>query len=378
MALLFVPRETEPGETRVAATPESVKGWVKLGLSVAVEPGAGDAAGVRDQDYRDAGASLEDALERADLVIAVRTPSAAKVARLKAGAVVASSLIPTMQLDAVRSLAGQRVTAFGLELVPRITRAQSMDVLSSQATCAGYQAVLLGAAALPSFFPMLMTAAGTIKPARVFVIGAGVAGLQAITTAKRLGATVEANDVRAAAKEQVESCGARFVDTGTPPDAQTAGGYAKEQSDEYLRKQREILGNHIAQADVLITTALIPGRPAPRIVTDDMVARMKPGSVIVDLAAPNGGNVEGTRPGDTVVRHGVKLIGETNLPAMVATDASRMWARNVFEFLKPFVKDGSFAPKWEDEVLAASCVTRDGEIVHAGAKAALETAPEKR
>lgn len=378
MALLFVPRETEPGETRVAATPESVKGFVKLGLSVAVEPGAGEAAGVRDQDYHDAGASLEDALERADLVIAVRTPSSTKVARLKAGAVVASSLIPTMQLDAVRALAGQRVTAFGLELVPRITRAQSMDVLSSQATCAGYQAVLLGAAALPSFFPMLMTAAGTIKPARVFVIGAGVAGLQAITTAKRLGAMVEANDVRAAAKEQVESCGARFVDTGTPPDAQTAGGYAKEQSDEYLRKQREILGNHVAQADVLITTALIPGRPAPRIVTDDMVARMKPGSVIVDLAAPNGGNVEGTRPGETVVRHGVKLIGETNLPAMVATDASRMWARNVFEFLKPFVKDGTFAPKWEDEVLAASCVTRDGEVVHAGAKAALETAPEKR
>jgi NAD(P) transhydrogenase subunit alpha len=378
MALLFVPRETEPGETRVAATPDTVKGYVKLGLSVAVAQGAGESAGFRDQDYRDAGATSDDALERADLVLAVRTPAAEQIRRMKAGALLASGLIPNLQLDAVKALARQRVTAFGLELVPRITRAQSMDVLSSQATCAGYQAVLLAAAALPSFFPMLMTAAGTIKPARAFIIGAGVAGLQAISTAKRLGATVEANDVRPAVKEQVESCGARFVDTGTPPDAQTSGGYAKEQSDEYLRKQREILGQHIAQADVLITTALIPGRPAPRIVSDEMVARMRPGSVIVDLAASNGGNVEGTQPGQTVVRHGVKIIGETNLPAMVATDASRMWARNVFEFLKPFLKEAAFQPKWDDEVLAASCVTRDGEVVHAGAKAALESAPEKR
>ncbi len=379
MALLFVPKETEPGETRVAATPETVKGYVKLGLTVAVESGAGEAAGFRDQDYRDSGASIEDALATADFVAAVRTPSAKHVARMKRGAMLASSLIPTMQLDAVKALAAQGVTAFGLELVPRITRAQKMDVLSSQATCAGYQAVLLAAVSLPSFFPLLMTAAGTIKPARAFILGAGVAGLQAISTARRLGAIVEANDVRSAAKEQVESLGAKFVDTGTPPDAQTAGGYAKEQSDEYLRKQREILSQHVAQADVVITTALIPGRPAPRIVTDDMLQRMRPGSVIVDLAAANGGNVEGTKAGQTTIKHGVKIIGETNLPAMVATDASRMWARNVFAFVEPIVIGAELKPKWEDEVLATSCVTRDGEIKHAGAKSALEKpATEKR
>lgn len=373
MALLFCPKETEPGETRVAVTPDTVKGYVKLGLAVAVESGAGLGAGFRDQDYRDAGASIDDAAARADLLLSVRAPSPARIAALKSGCAVVSGLVPTTQLDVVRALRDRKLTAFGLELVPRITRAQKMDILSSQATCAGYQAVLLAAVHLPSMFPMLMTAAGTIKPARVFVLGAGVAGLQAIATSKRLGATVEANDVRPAVKEQVESLGARFVDTGTPPDAQTAGGYAKEQSEDYLRKQREILGQHVATADVVITTALIPGRPAPRIVTDDMVQRMKLGSVIVDLAAGSGGNVEGSVAGKIVERHGVRIIGETNLPAMVASDASRMWARNVYEFLAPMVKEGSFQPDFNDEVMAASCVTKDGEVRNEPARKALET-----
>ncbi|MGE3878240.1 MAG: Re/Si-specific NAD(P)(+) transhydrogenase subunit alpha [Planctomycetota bacterium] len=368
MALLFVPKESAPGETRVAATPESVKGYIKLGLSVTVASGAGLAAGIRDEDYRAAGASIGDAYAEADIVAAIRVPD---VKRLRRGSIVASGLVPATQLDDVRALAAAGVTAFGLELVPRITRAQKMDILSSQATCAGYQAVLLAATHLPSMFPLLMTAAGTIKPARVFILGAGVAGLQAIATSRRLGAVVEANDVRPAVKEQVESLGAKFVDTGTPPDAQTSGGYAKEQSEEYIRKQREILGEHVAQADVVITTALIPGRPAPRIVTADMRTRMKPGSVIVDLAAANGGNVEGTVPGKIVEVDGVKIIGETNLPAMLASDASRMWARNVYEFLAPMVKDGAPNPDYADEVFAAACVVKSGEVVNASAKSAL-------
>ncbi len=255
-----------------------------------------------------------------------------------------------------------------MELIPRITRAQKMDVLSSQATCAGYQAVLMAAANLPRFFPLLMTAAGTIKPAKVFILGAGVAGLQAISTARRLGAVVEANDVRPAVKEQVESLGAKFVDTGSPPDAETSGGYAKEATTEYLEKQRQILTEHVADADVVITTALIPGRPAPRIVTDAMVQGMRQGSVIVDLAAANGGNVEGTVPGEVVDRHGVKILGETNLPALCAADASRMWARNVLGFAELLVNEGAIAPHWDDEIVNACCVTREGEVVHEGAR----------
>ena len=367
MALLFVPKESAPGERRVAVTPETVKGYVKLGLKVSVEPDAGLAAGFRDEDYRAVGATIDVALDRADLVAAVQVPD---VARMKRGAVLVSGLVPATQMDAVKRLEAAGVTAFGMELVPRITRAQRMDILSSQATCAGYMAVLLAATHLPSMFPMLMTAAGTIKPARVFVLGAGVAGLQAIATAKRLGATVEANDIRQEVKEQIESLGARFVDTGAPPDAQTAGGYAKEQSDEYLRKQREILGQHVESASVVITTALIPGRPAPRLVTADMVKRMKMGSVIVDLAAQNGGNVEGTQAGKIVQVDGVTIIGETNLPSMLAADASRMWARNVLDFVTPLVKESTLQPDWEDEIVAASCVTRDGKVVHATAKAA--------
>jgi NAD(P) transhydrogenase subunit alpha len=368
MALIFVPRETEPGESRVAATPETIKGYTKLGLQVAVEPGAGLASGFRDADYEAAGARIGGSLADADLVLMVRTPQPSAIATMKRGAVLASGLVPSGQADAIRALQDAGVTSFGMELIPRITRAQKMDVLSSQATCAGYQAVLMAAANLPRFFPLLMTAAGTIKPAKVFILGAGVAGLQAISTARRLGAVVEANDVRPAVKEQVESLGAKFVDTGSPPDAETSGGYAKEATTEYLEKQRQILTEHVADADVVITTALIPGRPAPRIVTDAMVQGMRQGSVIVDLAAANGGNVEGTVPGEVVDRHGVKILGETNLPALCAADASRMWARNVLGFAELLVNEGAIAPHWDDEIVNACCVTREGEVVHEGAR----------
>jgi NAD(P) transhydrogenase subunit alpha len=368
MALIFVPRETEPGESRVAATPETVKGYTKLGLEFAVESGAGLASGFRDEDYEAAGARIGGSLGEADLVLMVRTPQPSAISAMKRGAVLASGLVPSGQADAIRALRDAGVTSFGMELIPRITRAQKMDVLSSQATCAGYQAVLMAAASLPRFFPLLMTAAGTIKPAKVFILGAGVAGLQAISTARRLGAVVEANDVRSAVKEQVESLGAKFVDTGTPPDAETSGGYAKEATTEYLDKQRQILTEHVAEADVVITTALIPGRPAPRIVTDAMVQGMRPGSVIVDLAAANGGNVEGTVPGEVVDRHGVKILGETNLPALCAADASRMWARNVLGLAELLVNEGAIAPHWDDEIVKACCVTRDGEVMHEGAR----------
>jgi NAD(P) transhydrogenase subunit alpha len=372
MALLYVPRETEPGETRVAATPETVKGYIRQGFEVAVEKDAGLASGFRDAEYEAVGARIADALGEADLVLTVRTPAVDRIGRMKQGALLATGLIPNQQVAAVEALRDAKVTAFGMELIPRITRAQKMDVLSSQATCAGYQAVLLAAATLPRFFPLLMTAAGTIKPSKVFILGAGVAGLQAISSARRLGAVVEANDVRPAVKEQVESLGAKFVDTGTPPDAETSGGYAKEATADYLDKQRAILTQHVADADVVITTALIPGRPAPRIVTDAMVQGMRQGSVIVDLAAANGGNVEGTVPGQTVERHGVKIIGETNLPAMCAADASRMWARNVLGFAELLGKEGKLAPQWDDEIVKACCVTRDGEVVHEGARKAVQ------
>jgi NAD(P) transhydrogenase subunit alpha len=372
MALLYVPRETEPGETRVAATPETVKGYIRQGFEVAVEKDAGLASGFRDAEYEAVGARIADALGEADLVLTVRTPAVDRIGRMKQGALLATGLIPNQQVAAVAALRDAKVTAFGMELIPRITRAQKMDVLSSQATCAGYQAVLLAAATLPRFFPLLMTAAGTIKPSKVFILGAGVAGLQAISSARRLGAVVEANDVRPAVKEQVESLGAKFVDTGTPPDAETSGGYAKEATADYLDKQRAILTQHVADADVVITTALIPGRPAPRIVTDAMVQGMRQGSVIVDLAAANGGNVEGTVPGQTVERHGVKIIGETNLPAMCAADASRMWARNVLGFAELLGKEGKLAPQWDDEIVKACCVTRDGEVVHEGARKAVQ------
>lgn len=372
MAKVFVPRETEADEKRVAVTPETTRAFVKAGFDVVVENDAGLASGFTNPEYEEAGGTIGDGLGDADLVLSIRPLRADACAKLKAGAIVASSLQPTVHTEAVKALSAAKASAFGLELVPRITRAQKMDILSSQATAAGYQAVLLAATHLPKFFPLLMTAAGTIKPAKVFILGAGVAGLQAIATAKRLGAVVEANDVRSAAAEQVESLGAKFVDTGTPPDAETTGGYAKETTQDYLNKQREILTEHISSSDVVITTALIPGRKAPVIVTKEMVASMRPGSVIVDLAVAAGGNVEGSVAGEIADVGGVKIIGEPNLPALVATDASRMWARNVLDFVKPmFKEEGNLEIDWEDEIITASVVTRDGEIVNALAKEAV-------
>jgi NAD(P) transhydrogenase subunit alpha len=376
MVIAFVPKESEPGETRVAVVPETVKALGKLGIEVRVQQGAGLAAGCADQEYKDAGAEVSESngVADADLVLRVNPPreGTPEVDRLKAGALLVSSLQPALRVPLVQALAARKVTTMALDLVPRITRAQKMDILSSQATAAGYQAVLLAATALPKFFPLLMTAAGTITPARVFILGAGVAGLQAIATAKRLGAVVEANDIRPAVKEQVESLGGKFVDTGTPPQAESTGGYAKETSEEYQRKQREILSKHIAAADVVISTALIPGKKAPVLVTKEMVAAMKPGAVIVDLAVAMGGNVEGSKAGETVVTsNGVKIIGEPNLPAMVGGDASRMFARNVVALLGEFTKDGKFQLDFNNEVLAAVTVTHDGVVRHEPTAAAL-------
>ena len=368
MVVAFVPKETEPGETRVAVIPETVKSLGKLGIKVRLQAGAGLAAGFADPDYKDAGAEIVgDAPGDAEMVLRVQPPKegSPEVDRLAAGCLVVCSLQPTLRLPLMKALAGRKVTALALDLVPRITRAQKMDILSSQATAAGYQAVLMAASTLPKFFPLLMTAAGTITPAKVFILGAGVAGLQAISTAKRLGAVVEANDIRPAVKEQVESLGAKFVDTGTPPDAETKGGYAKETSEEYQRKQREILTAHVAASDVVITTALIPGRKAPILVTKQMVAGMKPGSVIVDLAVAMGGNVEGSKAGQTVVTdNGVKIIGEPNLPALMAGDASKMFARNVVALLGEFVKDGKVNLDLANEILTAVTVCHDGNVRH--------------
>jgi NAD(P) transhydrogenase subunit alpha len=366
MVVIFVPKESAPGERRVAAVPETVKSLGKLGVTVQVERGAGAAAGFADADYEGAGAALvgSDARGTADFVIAVAPPTVEQARAQKQGAVLVCTLTPGNQLPAVAALRDARVTAMGLEFMPRITRAQKMDVLSSQATCGGYQAVLLAAVHLGKLFPLMMTAAGTITPARVLVLGAGVAGLQAISTAKKLGAVVEANDIRPAVRDQVESLGAKFVDTGTPPDAETKGGYAKEASAEFLQKQREILSAHLAQADVLITTALVPGRKAPVLVTADMRRRMKPGSVIVDMAAGQGGNVEGSVAGERVVVDGVTILGDTNLPAQVAADASRMYARNVVAFLGEFVKAGEVKLDMANEILGAVTIVHDGAVRH--------------
>ncbi|HEX6811455.1 MAG TPA: Re/Si-specific NAD(P)(+) transhydrogenase subunit alpha [Planctomycetota bacterium] len=374
MVVILVPKEIDDGETRVAIVPETMKNLQKLGLQIQVERGAGAAAGFADAEYEAAGARLVDGQARsaADLVVGIQPPTAERASAQKPGSMLVCTLTPSMQLGVVKALRDAKVTAMGLEFVPRITRAQKMDILSSQATCSGYQAVLLAAAHLPKMFPLMMTAAGTLAPARVLVLGAGVAGLQAISTARRLGAIVEANDIRPAVKEQVESLGAKFVDTGTPPDAETKGGYAKETTQEFLDKQREILSKHIAQADVLITTALVPGKRAPVLVTAEMRKGMQPGSVIVDLAAGQGGNVEGTVPGKRAVVDGVTIIGDANLPAQKPADASRMYSRNVSAFLGEFVKDGVPTLNFENEILGATTIVHDGVVRHGPTAQALQ------
>jgi NAD(P) transhydrogenase subunit alpha len=338
-----------------------------------LEPGAGAAAGFPDQSYVGKGAHLaHDVFEQADVVLKVRPPTTDDVARMKEGTTLIGFLQPYANPATIRALAEHRITAFSMELMPRLARAQSMDALTAMSTVAGYKAVLIAASRLPKFFPLLMTAQGTITPARVFVIGAGVAGLQAIATAKRLGGLVEAYDTRPAVKEQVESLGAQFVDLGLDTkDAEDKGGYARAQSEEFYRKQREIMLKAVTAADVVIPTALVPGQRAPILITEEMVQGMRPGSIIVDVAAEQGGNCALTEPGQEVVRHGVLIIGPTNLPSTVPFHASEMYARTVTSFLAYLLKDGKLHLDLEDELTRGPLVTHQGEIVHEAVRARL-------
>jgi NAD(P) transhydrogenase subunit alpha len=373
---LAILKERRDGETRVAATAETVKKLKGLGLEVTVETGAGARARVSDQDYLAAGATIApdmaSTLAGADIVLKVRSPAAEEIAAMKKGAVLAALLSPYTDKDTVTLLAAQGVVAFAMEFIPRISRAQSMDVLSSQANLAGYKAVIDAAATFGRAMPMMMTAAGTIAPARVFIMGVGVAGLQAIATARRLGAIVSATDVRPATKEQVESLGATFVAVIDDEfkQAETAAGYAKPMSAEYQAKQAALVAEHIRKQDIVITTALIPGRKAPVLVSEDMVKTMKPGSVIVDLAAEQGGNCPLTCADQCVETHGVTIMGYTNLPARLAVDTSSLYARNLFNFVSLLVdkKTGQLALNWDDEIVKGAGLTRDGEIVHPSLK----------
>jgi NAD(P) transhydrogenase subunit alpha len=371
MAVVAVTKERRAGETRVATTPDTVRKLIGLGLSVVVETGAGVASSYVDTEYQGAGATIAKdaaaALKDADILFKVRTPDEDEIAALKPGAVVVALLNPYNDRPLLDALARRGATAFAMEFVPRITRAQAMDVLSSQANLAGYRAVIEAAEAYGRAFPMMMTAAGTVAPAKVFVMGVGVAGLQAIATARRLGGVVTATDVRPATKEQVESLGAKFVaiEDEEFKAAETEAGYAKEMSPEYQAKQAELVAEHIKKQDIVITTALIPGRPAPRLVSADQIAAMKQGSVIVDLAVEQGGNVEGVRPGEVVEVDGVKILGVPNLPGRVASDASNLYGRNLLAFAGLLVdKDGNLAPDMEDEILKGALVARDGAVVH--------------
>jgi NAD(P) transhydrogenase subunit alpha len=366
-----IPKETAQDERRVALVPDTAAKLIAAGLELSVEQGAGVNAFVPDEAYEAAGVKVVGGaaalLKDADVVLKVQAPSAGEVALLKPDTVLISFLQPASQGDIVSALAKRGVTSFSLELVPRISRAQSMDALSSQASAAGYKAVLMAASRLGKFFPMMMTAAGTVAPARVLVMGAGVAGLQAIATARRLGAVVSAYDVRPAVKDEVKSLGATFIEL--PLEAQEGqGGYAREQSEEFLRKQRELIGEHIAKSDVVITTAAIPGRRAPLLVTADMVKGMRPGSIIVDLAAETGGNVELTKAGEDVEVGGVTIIGTRNVPSTMPLHASQLYARNVANLLLHLVKDGAINLDFADEITKGACVTHGGEIVNERAK----------
>jgi H+-translocating NAD(P) transhydrogenase subunit alpha len=364
--------ETDGAETRVSATPETVKKYKALGADVVVQAGAGVKAGLPDAEFEAAGASIaktaKEALKDADIVLKVRRPAEGELKGAKPGALVIAIMDPYGQEAALKALADAQVSAFSMELMPRITRAQVMDVLSSQANLAGYRAVIDATAEYGRALPMMMTAAGTVPAARIFIMGAGVAGLQAIATARRLGAVVTATDVRPAAKEQVESLGAKFVAVEDEEfkQAETAGGYAKEMSAEYRAKQAELVASHIAKQDIVITTALIPGRPAPKLVTRAMVESMKPGSVIVDLAVERGGNCELAQPGQVVEHNGVKIVGHLNVPGRLAATASSLYAKNLYAFVETLVdkETKALAVKWDDELVKATCLTRDGAIVH--------------
>jgi len=359
---VLVPRETAPGERRVALTPEAAQRLGASGFEIVVERGAGVAASFPDEAYAQAGATLvEGATDGVDGVVRVAPPSADETRSLPAGTVLVGFLAPLSDAEGIARLQAQGVVAFAMESIPRITRAQSMDALSSQATVAGYKAVLLAADRVAKMFPLLMTAAGTIAPARTLVLGAGVAGLQAIATARRLGAVVSAFDVRPAVREQVESLGASFLDLGVTGE-ETEGGYAKELTPEQQAAQQAALEERIPDFDVVITTALVPGRPAPRLIPAASVKRMRLGSAIVDLAAETGGNCELTRPGEEVVAHGVTIVGLTNLPSLMASDASRLYARNVQAFLELIAPQGELALDWEDEIVAGACVAGRPEV----------------
>jgi NAD(P) transhydrogenase subunit alpha len=365
---IAVTRERREGETRVAATPESVKKLVALGCEVRVETGAGAGSSFLDADYEAAGAKIvakaADAVKTADVLLKVRDPADVELAALAPGGIVIGLLDPFNSAELIDALTQVKATAFAMEFVPRISRAQSMDALSSQANLAGYRAVIEAAEAYGRAMPMMMTAAGTVAAAKVFVMGAGVAGLQAIATARRLGAVVTATDVRPAAKEQVASLGAKFVAVEDEEfkAAETAAGYAKEMSAEYRAKQAELVSEHLKKQDIVITTALIPGRPAPRLITTQQVASMKPGSVIVDLAVEAGGNVEGAKADEVVEAGGVKIIGFSNLPGRIAADASSLYARNLVSFVTLLIKEGELAPDYEDEIIKGALITRDGAL----------------
>lgn len=366
MIQIFVPREREAGETRAAATPETVARFAKLGLQVSVESGLGEAAGFADSSYSQAGATLCDAAAgyaQANLVLKLHPPSDAEISQLPSGSTLVAFLQAHQDANRIGKLAAQGVAMLAMERIPRITRAQKMDALSSQANIAGYKAVLLAADHLPRLIPMLMTAAGTIRPALVVILGAGVAGLQAIATARRLGALVEVSDVRPAVKEQVHSLGAKFIELPLEAGAEDAGGYAREQSEEFLKKQRALVSERIHAADVVITTAAIPGKKAPLLVSAETVRGMKSGSVIVDLAVETGGNCELSEAGKIVQKHGVTIIGLSNVPALVPYHATEVYARNILNLLGDLLKDGALQLDLEDEVVRAALVCQNGEIL---------------
>ncbi len=370
--MIGVLKETLQGERRVAIVPDVVKKYKALGADICIERSAGAGCFIRDEDFNATIIATDsaDVFAHSRIILKVQPPEEAEIRAMQPGTVLVGFLHPYADRERARLLCERNVTSFAVELIPRISRAQSMDALSSQATVAGYQCALIAGVIAPKFFPMLTYAAGTLRPSRVLVIGAGVAGLQAIATAHRLGAIVEAYDVRPETREQVESLGARFVDTGVA--AVGSGGYARELNAEEKTAQQEKLSKAISQADVLITTAAIPGKKSPLIVTEDMVARMKQGSIIVDMAADSGGNVAGSRPGETVVKDGVTISGTVNLASRMPIHASEMYARNLYNFLAPFIKDGALALDWNDEILAGSVFTREGQVCNAGVRKSLE------
>ena len=377
--IIGIPKEVLAGERRVALVPEAVKTLVDQGLEVLVQKGAGEESGFTDESYEDAGARLAEApaqvIGGADIVLKVQPPTEEEIGLITEGASLVSLLKPLDEFKLIEKLAQRRVTAFSMEFMPRITRAQSMDALSSQSNLAGYEAVLLAAAALPRILPMMVTAAGTLKPSRVLVIGAGVAGLQALGTAKRLGAVTWSYDTRDVVKEQVESLGARFVeldlDTG---DSEDAGGYAKAQTEEFYERQRAQLGEHVSQSDIVITTALVPGQPAPFLITEAAVKGMKPGSVIVDMAAEKGGNCELTEADQVKTVHGVTIMGHTNLPSMVPAHASQLYAKNLTTFLDHLITEGKLELDLEDEITSGTIVAHEGEVANERVRGLLEGA----